>query len=260
MKEKITCIVICACFALCCTAGSVQADESLNMIFQEGLLESKAGNFAKALETWNRFIDLAPENGVAYSNRGNVRLALGDPEGAILDQQKAIELMPNELDPHFNKGIAEESLQRWEEAEQDYKWILDRDAENASALYSLGWVDGSQGHWKEAAVLFNKAQIFESNFYGARLSKALANYQLKEYAQAESELRSIIRKYPMFVDCRAALTALLWRQGFIGEAKSNWVAVVGLNNQYSQKAWLLESLRWPPDPFEDLLAFIDLTY
>ena len=39
-----------------------------------------------------------------------MRFALGDVEGSILDQQRAIDLLPNEFDPHFNKGVAEEAL------------------------------------------------------------------------------------------------------------------------------------------------------
>ena len=110
-----------------------------------------------------------------------------------------------------------------------------------------------------------KAAILVAGIYGlgggfgpARFSKALASYQLRKFDQAENELRSIIRKHPFFVDSRAALTALLWRQGLIGEAESNWIAVVGLNNRYLEKNWLLESLRWPQEPMKDLLAFIDL--
>lgn len=56
------------------------------------------------------------------SNRGNIRLALGDPKGAIKDQTKAIEISPEDLDPYLNRGIAEEALQRWEDASKDYNY------------------------------------------------------------------------------------------------------------------------------------------
>ena len=46
----------------------------------------------------------------ALSNRGNIKLVIGDPEGAISDQNKAIDLDPDEVDPYINRGIAEESL------------------------------------------------------------------------------------------------------------------------------------------------------
>ena len=92
----------------------------------------------------------------------------------------------------------------------------------------------------------------------ARSSNALTTYQLGKFDQAEAELRSIIRKYPMFADARAALSALLWRKGFLGEAESHWAAASGLDNRYRDPTWLLNVRRWPPLPTNDLLAFLDL--
>ncbi len=258
MRSKLILVTVFLSFLFLSCSFEVNASGFDQVLFERALQESREGDFSKALETWQEFIDISPNNGFAYSNRGNVRLALGDPEGAILDQQRAINLLPNEFDPRINKGIAEEALKKWDEAEADYNWILARDSQNSAALYNLGWVKGSQGNWIEASALFQKASISDSDFVRARFSKALADYQLNQLEKAEAEFRSISRKYPMFVDSRAALTALLWRKGLFGEAESNWSAVVGLNNRYLDQDWLLEYLRWPSDPIQDLVAFINL--
>ena len=68
----------------------------------------------------------------------------------------------------------------------------------------------------------------------------------------------IIRKYPMFADARAALTAFLWRQGLYGEAESHWVAALGLDDRYKDQDWLLNIRRWPPTPTKDLMKFLEL--
>ena len=86
----------------------------------------------------------------------------------------------------------------------------------------------------------------------------MACYQLKQFDEAEKELRSIIRKYPLFADARAAMSALLWRQGLSGEAESNWAAAVGLDNRYQEEDWLVNIRRWPPDVIYDLMAFLKL--
>ena len=70
----------------------------------------------------------------ALSNRGNVRLALGDPSGAIDDQSASIVLAPEESDPHLNRGTAEEALQDWSAAAEDY---LDSGARSAGCLSPL---------------------------------------------------------------------------------------------------------------------------
>ena len=54
-----------------------------------------------------------------------------------------------EADPHLNRGTAEEALQDWQAAAEDYLWILERDPSDAAALYNLGNVRGSEDNWSE---------------------------------------------------------------------------------------------------------------
>ncbi len=232
-----------------------QSGESL---FQKALLMSRQGNFPEALSLWDRYIQLFPTDASAVSNRGNVLLALGEPERAIDDQTRAIELMPSDPDPHLNRGIAEEALQYWNQAELDYIWILDRFPSDSSALYNLGNLRGSQGDWQQAEVLFNKAALAKPDFALARSSKALASYELGKLDEVEAELRQLIRRYPMFADARAAFSAMLWREGCFGEAESNWEAAVGLDSRYREAEWLLNIRRWPPGPTADLMSFLSL--
>ena len=122
----------------------------LQGLYEQALTASRQGDFAEALPLWNSFLEQAPEDAAALSNRGNVRLALGDASGAIEDQSASIVLAPEESDPHLNRGTAEEALQDWSAAAHDYLWILERDPQDASALYNLANVRGSQGDWPEA--------------------------------------------------------------------------------------------------------------
>ncbi len=234
------------------------SSSDVETLFNQALVASEDGDFASALLLWNQFLELSPKDAAAFSNRGNVRLVLGDPNGAILDQTKAIELKPSELDPYLNRGIAEEALQDWRSAAKDYDLILERDPDNASALYNLGNVFGSQGDWMKAESLFTRANFARPGFAMARASKALCDYQLEDLDQAESDLRSLIRRFPMMADARAGLSALLWRKGFIGEAESNWAAASGLDSRYRDRDWLLNIRRWPPRPTSDLMSFLAL--
>ena len=239
-------------------SSPIIAEQSIQSIFNEALQLTNKGDFYQALQVWNKLLEFDPENALALSNRGNIKLALGDPEGAVVDQSKSMKILPNEADSHLNRGIAEEALGLWSEAEKDYDWILHRDPEDSSALYNLGNIKIAQGNWTEAEALFHKAALLRPAFAMARSSSALALYQLGSLDKAEVELRNLIRRYPMFADARAALTALLWRKGSFGEAESNWAAAAGLDSRYKQQDWLLQIRRWPPEPSKDLLAFLDL--
>ena len=227
-------------------------------LFEQALQASRNGDADQALPLWNRYLEAHPDDAAALSNRGNVRLVLGDAQGAISDQTRSMEQSPEEIDPHLNRGTAEEALQQWDAAAADYDWILERDPAEASALYNLGNVRGSQQDWTAAAELYGQAALARPGFAMARSSEAMARYQLEQFEQAERELRNLIRRYPMFADARAGLSALLWKQGQRGEAESHWAAASGLDPRYRQADWLLSVRRWPPGPTADLMAFLDL--
>ena len=226
--------------------------------FQQALDASREGRFAEAVTLWDGVIERLPKDSAAWSNRGNVRLALGDPEGAIADQSQALALEPDAVDPHLNRGTAEEALGQWQEAAEDYHWILERDSSDASALYNLGNVEGSLGDWAGARRCFEAASLARPGMAMARSSAALAAFQQGDLESAEAELRRLIRRYPLFADARAALTALLWQQGRGGEAESHWAAASGLDQRYRDSSWLLEVRRWPPQPVIALERFVRL--
>jgi Tfp pilus assembly protein PilF len=240
-----------------------QADPPLAQLFDQALTASRQGDFAAALPLWDRVLERAPQDAAAWSNHGNVQLALGEPEAAIADQERAMQLDPANPDPHLNRGTAEEALARWDAAEADYRWILERDREagrppDASALYNLGNVLGARGDWPSARSSFQQAADARPGFAMARSSAALAAFQLGELEAAETELRRLILRYPLFADARAALTALLWSRGASGEAESHWAAASGLDPRYRQPEWLLQIRRWPPVPVAALNDFLRL--
>ena len=279
MSGFLVLLVLMAQLALAPLALAAPRPPSLAQLFDQALAASREGSFDQALPLWNQVLEMAPEDAAAWSNRGNVQLVLGDPLAAIADQERAMALEPSNPEPHLNRGIAEEALQRWGAAETDYRWILETPASpvspaspassdkpasqldpevRAAALYNLGNVQGSQGDWVAARNSFRTAADSRPGFAMARSSAALAAFQLGELEQAERELRALIRRYPLFADARAGLTALLWRLGASGEAESNWASASGLDPRYRQPEWLQSTRRWPPAPVSALEQFLAL--
>jgi tetratricopeptide (TPR) repeat protein len=226
--------------------------------FARALTASREGRPEEALALWTRVLENSPEDAAAWSNRGNVRLMLGDPRGAIADQNQAMAIEPDAPDPHLNRGTAEEALGLWQEAAADYHWILEREPGEAAALYNLGNVRGSQGEWETARACFHAAAEARPGLAMARSSEALAAFQLGDGATAEHDLRSLIRRYPLFADARAGLTAVLWKGGSRGEAESHWAAASGLDPRYRQEEWLRQIRRWPPRAVQALGEFLSL--
>ena len=256
-KVKVCCLIIFVFF------NFFYISPSYSLSFREDLFKkaldlSANGEFNVALQEWNSYLNSYPNDAAGLSNRGNVRLVLGDVEGSIEDQNKAISLNPSEIDPYINKGIAEEALGLWSEAKKDYMFVISQDSKNSSALYNLANVENSLLQWEKARDLFSEASLYNPGFAMARSSMALADFQLGNIDASEKELKKLIRRYPTFADARAALTALNWKKGESGKAESNWIAVTELDPRYSDEEWLKTVRRWPPDPIEDLMNFIDL--
>ena len=129
-------------------------------------------------------------------------------------------------------------------------------AEEADALYNLGVMQGARGNWQGARCSYGAAAGIQPDLILARSSQALAAMELGDLAAAEETFRQLIRRYPLFADARAALTALLWRRGLRGEAESHWAASVGLDDRYADAQWLLATRQWPPGPVRDLQQFL----
>ena len=125
-------------------------------------------------------------------------------------------------------------------------------------MYNFANVEGSLSNWENARDLFSQAATYNPGFAMARSSMALADYQLGNFDESEKELKNLIRRYPVFADARAALTALNWSKGISGQAESNWIAVKELDPRYSDEEWLIKVRRWPPEPTKDLMKFIAL--
>ena len=132
-----------------CNSISLRED-----LFKNALDLSSSGKFNLALQEWNQYLDSYPDDAAGFSNRGNVKLVIGDVKGSIDDQNKAINLNPSEIDPYINRGIAEEALGLWSQAKKDYMFVISQDSKNFSALYNLANVEGSTSHWEKARDLF----------------------------------------------------------------------------------------------------------
>ena len=62
---------------------ATQAKVLPKVLFEKALQESKEGDFIQAEKDWSSYLNENPDDAAALSNRGNIRLALGDPKGAI---------------------------------------------------------------------------------------------------------------------------------------------------------------------------------
>lgn len=219
---------------------------------------TQLGDFTEAETQWSALVEQLPEEAAVWSNRGNVRVRQNNLEGALADYTQAIALAPNEADPYLNRGAVWEAMGQWEKAIEDYNAVLQIDPDDPAAYNNRGNAEGGAGEWDLAIADYQAAITLQPSFSLAYGNYALALYQTGDRDRALQIMKSLVRKYPSFADMRAALTAALWEKGQVGEAESNWVAVVGLDNRYKDIGWVKNVRRWPPKMVSALESFLTL--
>ena len=228
-------------------------------IAKKAFRAAQKGNFARAETYWTELIQDFPDNPAVWSNRGNVRIGQYKLTEAIADFDRSIEIAPEYPDAYLNRGIAYEGKKLWQEAIADYNRVLAITPQDPLALNNRGNAKAGQAQWQDALKDYQEAADLAPTFPLARGNAALVQYQMGDRDEAIRNMRNLVRKYPMYSDMRAALAAALWVDGKQGEAESNWVAAVGLDNRYQDLDWLTNVRRWPPKMVEALERFLSLS-
>ncbi len=78
------------------------------------------GDLDRALQDFDRAIELDPRLAVAFTYRGAAYGARGDWDQAIQEYSRAIELDPKDVAAFYNRGIAHSRRQQWDFAARDF--------------------------------------------------------------------------------------------------------------------------------------------
>ncbi|MBD2339578.1 tetratricopeptide repeat protein [Calothrix sp. FACHB-156] len=105
-------------------------------------------------------IKIAPDDAVAFYNRGNTRAELGDYEGAIADYTQAIKINPNYADAYYSRANARCDLEDYQSAILDYSQAIKINANYIDAYYNRGNALVSMDDKTRALADFQKAADF----------------------------------------------------------------------------------------------------
>ncbi len=102
-------------------------------------------------------IKIYSHDAVAYKNRGNACLEIGDYQGAIADYTQAIDINPNYIDAYYCRGNAYYDLEKYEDAIADYTQIIKINFNYVEAYYNRGNAQLALGDKQNAIEDFQKA-------------------------------------------------------------------------------------------------------
>lgn len=138
--------------------------EALDMC---GVLYSAMGN-PLAVGYFNRLIELDPNNKVSYYNRGMYFLGAQQWNGALEDFSKCVLLDPRDIESYFNLGYIHLQLQMPSEAREYFNQALQIQPINHRALYGRGYCYELLGDLPNAEKDYRQALSYNPDHAGSR--------------------------------------------------------------------------------------------
>ncbi|PSB41643.1 prenyltransferase [Cyanosarcina cf. burmensis CCALA 770] len=131
--------------------------------FNQGVRQALAGDFEEAIATYDKALNINPNNDLAWFGRGVALEKLGQYEEALATYDKALNINPNNNLAWFGRGVALVNLGRVEEAIATYDKALDINPNNDLAWYNRGVALGKLGRIEEALASYDKALDINPN-------------------------------------------------------------------------------------------------
>ncbi|MCC3599430.1 MULTISPECIES: tetratricopeptide repeat protein [unclassified Microcoleus] len=112
------------------------SEQKAELFFEQALLYRSAEDYAKAIASYDKALEIKPDYHEAWYNRGSALDDLGRLEDAIASYDKALEIKPDYHEAWNNRGIALRNLGRLEDAIASYDKALEFKPDDTSAFYN----------------------------------------------------------------------------------------------------------------------------
>ena len=116
-----------------------------------------AEQFKDAKDTYDKILNLNPDEPATLTNRGVTYDELGRYDEALADYNRSLELRPDYSSTLHNRGITYTKLERYDEALADFNRALELNPDYESPVYNLACLFSLWGKRKDALAYLEKA-------------------------------------------------------------------------------------------------------
>jgi tetratricopeptide (TPR) repeat protein len=215
---------------------------------REALNESRLGNNDLAIaeltslgEERQTDVDVWRALGDLYRNVDRSADAVGAYNKAIALTGKSD---PNLVALYYAQGVALESVNRWEDAERDFRAALAIDPDSADVLNFLGysWVDRGE-HVAEAVVMLEKAHALRPMDGDIADSVGWAYFKLGRFDEAAQTLEEAVLLAPAESEINDHLGDAYWRIGRKIDARFEWSHALSLGPEAKDRPAIEKKLQ-----------------
>jgi tetratricopeptide (TPR) repeat protein len=129
----------------------------ITSLIAKGTEYQNNGEYDKALECYNRMIELEPEYFLGYAGRGEIYSEFARYDEAIADFDTAIRLNPEDDEAYFEKGQVLEKLGDYTSAVEYYSKAIERKPDNGYYYLCRGSIYRRTDRMEEAMADYRKS-------------------------------------------------------------------------------------------------------
>ncbi len=170
-------------------ACEIEVSEAKNLNIK-GVFLSVFHRYEEAISSYEKSLELNPDNHEAWINRGDSLNYLGRYEEAVASYDTALLLKPNVFEAWNNRGKSLNNLGCHEEALVSYDKALDFNSDYYEAWYNRGKLLDELGEYEKAVSSYNHALVIEPDDYKSWYDRGnslgeLSNHQREAIASYE---------------------------------------------------------------------------
>ena len=182
-----------------------------------GLALVNEGKFNEAIDHYNKAIGMTPitpDHILAFNNRGLAYNKLGQNQRALEDFNKAINLDRYDMRAYKNRGVTYAKLGLYQSALEDFNEAIRLKPNYADTYINRGVTYAKLDQYQRALEDFNKATRLKPNYADPYYNRGVAYIDLRQYQSALEDFNEAIRLKPDYADAYSNRGGIYLNQGY----------------------------------------------
>jgi tetratricopeptide (TPR) repeat protein len=150
----------------------------------------------KAVENFKKVLSIQPGDSDALFALGLSLNKLEKYKEAVTAFTKAIKLTPNYAPSYYYRGIAYKNLKDNDNARKDFEQALKFNSKYADACYQLGQLNALDGNYDKALASYDMVSKISPEYIGSYVSKGMIYSKKHNYSEAIKEFSKAVKLDP----------------------------------------------------------------
>jgi tetratricopeptide (TPR) repeat protein len=182
--------------------------ERSDLLLKQGIDLWRKGYRDKAMESFDKSIELDPMNEQAWIKRGIAFGNQGEQNKAIECFRHSLEINQESAEAYHNLGVAFGHIGQYKDAEENFNKAIEKKPDHANAWLNMGTANLKLAKYIDALNCFNKAIELNPKDEIAWFSKGVALSEMKDDSEAIEYLRTAIELKPSFEAAKAKIASI----------------------------------------------------